>query len=109
MFVALLLVSNYYGNLKKVITDIGIDHCFVSLTDSTIEDLRKPDPMLWKVAIERAGFQPSEVLIVGDSMKNDILPGLELGCQVVQGIPTDSSTANDICTIKSIEELTMLV
>ena len=31
----LLLVSNYYGNLKKIVTDLGIVSYFHSITDST--------------------------------------------------------------------------
>ncbi len=83
----LLLVSNYYGNLKKVVSDLEIASYFVSLTDSTIEGIRKPDPELWKLSFDRQGYHPEEVLVVGDSMKNDILPALSLGCQVVQGCP----------------------
>ena len=44
----LLLVSNYYGNLKKIVTDLGIVSYFHSITDSTLEGVRKPDPSLWK-------------------------------------------------------------
>ena len=52
----LLLVSNYYGNLKKIVTDLGIVSYFHSITDSPLEGVRKPDPSLWKRAIDRAGF-----------------------------------------------------
>lgn len=48
----LLLVSNYYGNLKKIVTDLGIVSYFHSITDSTLEGVRKPDPSLWKRAID---------------------------------------------------------
>lgn len=75
----LLLVSNYYGNLKKIVTDLGIVSYFSSITDSTLEGIRKPDAALWKLAIDRAGFAPDEVVVIGDSVKNDILPALSLG------------------------------
>lgn len=103
---SLLLVSNYYGNLKKVVTDLGIAPYFVSLTDSTIEGLRKPDSALWKLAIDREGYLPEEVLVVGDSMKNDILPGLSLGCPVIQGCPLlpEKQPAGVTC-ITSLNEL----
>ena len=48
----LLLVSNYYGNLKKIVTDLGIVSYFSSITDSTLEGIRKPDAALWKLAID---------------------------------------------------------
>lgn len=100
----LLLVSNYYGNLKNIVTDLGIIPYFHSITDSTLEGIRKPDPALWKVAIERAGFSCGEVLVVGDSMKNDILPGLSLGCQVIQGCP-EKKEETEITTITHLDEL----
>ncbi|MEG1545273.1 MAG: HAD family hydrolase [Tannerellaceae bacterium] len=79
----LLLVSNFYGNLRAVTTEYGIDRYFFSLTDSTLVGIRKPDSDLWRLAILRAGFAPDEVLVVGDSMKNDILPAQKLGCHAL--------------------------
>ena len=49
--------------------------------------MRKPDPKLWELAIQRAGFRPEEVVVIGDSTKNDILPALSLGCHTVQVYP----------------------
>ncbi len=102
----LLLVSNYYGNIRQIVTDLGIASYFRSITDSTIEGVRKPDPALWRVAIERACFGMSEVVIVGDSMKNDILPALALGCQAVQGVPSLPAEAEpEVNRITSLNEL----
>lgn len=104
----LLLVSNYYGNVAKVVSDMGIAGLFKSITDSTIENVRKPDPRLWKIAIERQGYLPEEVVIVGDSMKNDILPALALGCQAVQGIPESGKIPENCTSITSLDELLLL-
>ena len=101
----LLLVSNYYGNLKKIVTDLGIVSYFSSITDSTLEGIRKPDAALWKLAIDRAGFAPDEVVVIGDSVKNDILPALSLGCQVVQGCPSMADVTEDVSCITSLKEL----
>lgn len=105
----LLLVSNYYGNLLTIITDLGIRDCFYTVTDSTIAGIRKPDPALWKLAIEQAGFTPEQVLVVGDSMKNDIVPGLSLGCQVVQGCPASKELPADITAVRQLNELLTLL
>ena len=101
----LLLVSNYYGNVAKVIEDMQIAHLFVSVTDSAVESIRKPDARLWQIAIERQGFKPEDVLIVGDSKKNDILPGLAIGAQVVQGVPADVELPKEYQAIKHLDEL----
>lgn len=103
----LLLVSNYYGNVRQVVEDFGLDQLFVSITDSTIEDVRKPDPRLWQIAIERVGLEPNEVVIIGDSYKNDILPGLEIGAQVIQGVP--QTNVDDSVTHTTITDLSQLL
>lgn len=105
----LLLVSNYYGNLETLVTDLGIRDCFFTLTDSTIVNIRKPDPAIWKLAIEQAGFTPEEVVVVGDSTKNDILPGLSLGCQVIQGIPSTKELPTDIPAIRHLNDILNLL
>lgn len=105
----LLIVSNYYGNLKRIVADLDIISFFHSITDSTLEGVRKPDPALWELAISRAGFSCDEVLVVGDSMKNDILPAISLGCQVIQGCPAkpEEETAHTIIT--KLDELESLL
>lgn len=105
----LLLVSNYYGNISKVVDDFGIASLFKSITDSTIAGVRKPDSALWRLAIEGAGFKPEEVLIVGDSMKNDILPGISLGCQVIQGCPKSKEKPEGITYVTELRQLLSLL
>lgn len=105
----LLLVSNYYGNVRQILEDASLDSLFVSITDSTIEGVRKPNPLLWQIAIEREGLHPNEVVIIGDSYKNDILPGLELGAQVIQGIPEPTNDKTDHTTITDLSQLLQLL
>lgn len=105
----LLIVSNYYGNLKRIVADLDIISFFHSITDSTLEGIRKPDPALWKLAISRAGFSCPEVLVVGDSMKNDILPAISLGCQVVQGCPAKPEEDASHTIITRLDELETLL
>lgn len=79
----LYIVSNYYGNLNTVLAEAGFLPCISGLIDSTVAGIRKPDSAIWKLAIDKAGVSPAEMLVVGDSMKNDILPAHSLGCPTV--------------------------
>lgn len=79
----LALVSNFYGNVENVITAYGIRKYFQFVIDSSDVKVRKPDPHIFAIAIDRFGTKPEETLIVGDSLKNDILPGDTLGCPTV--------------------------
>lgn len=74
------IVSNYYGNLKTILSEAGFMPYITHAIDSTVVGIRKPDPAIWQLVIDASGYKPEEMLIVGDSMKNDILPGQHLGC-----------------------------
>lgn len=84
----LYIVSNYYGNLNTVLREGGFLPCLSGFIDSTTVGIRKPDPAIWKLAVDRAGVSPAEMLVVGDSMKNDILPALSTGCRAVWLCPS---------------------
>jgi len=105
----LVLVSNYYGNLRHVIHEMGLAPYFLSVTDSTVAGIRKPDPALWERALEESGYRPDEVVVIGDSMKNDIRPALELGCQVIQGTHRSEPVEEAVTRISSLQELLLLL
>lgn len=93
----LSIVSNYYGNLQTILSDAGIPPYLNRLLDSTIVGIRKPDPAIWKMALDQSGYTAEEFLIVGDSMKNDIRPAQILGCPTIlittKALPDDYTGA----------------
>ena len=76
----LVLVSNFYGNLDNVLKDLGLYNCFTKVVESAKAGVRKPDTALLELGIKAIGLKPEEVLVVGDSIKNDIEPAQKLGC-----------------------------
>ena len=76
----LALVSNFYGNLPTVVEEMGIGSYFQTVVESAAEGIRKPDARLFEIALDRLGLQAQETMVVGDSLKNDILPAHSLGC-----------------------------
>lgn len=77
----LCLVSNFYGNVDAVLRAYGIRHCFSHIIESAVVGVRKPDPRIFMLGVVALGFAPQEVLVVGDSLKKDILPAESIGCQ----------------------------
>lgn len=76
----LAIVSNFYGNLEAVLNDYGILSLFDTVVDSSIAGIRKPDPEIFRIAINCLGIPNEKILVVGDSIKNDILPAKSLHC-----------------------------
>ena len=74
------LVSNFYGNLRTVLREFGLTDYFQAVIESAEVGFRKPDPEIFRIAIEMTGCKPEEVVVIGDSYKNDIHPATMLGC-----------------------------
>ena len=81
--VQLAVVSNFYGNLQTVLEELNLADLFSVVIDSTVVGVRKPDARIFSMAIEQLGVLPQNVTVVGDSIKNDILPAQQLGCKTV--------------------------
>ncbi|KAA6338126.1 Pyrimidine 5'-nucleotidase YjjG [termite gut metagenome] len=98
------VVSNYYGNLQTILDEAGFSPYITHAIDSTVVGIRKPDSGIWKLAIEASSCRPEEMLVVGDSMKNDILPAQSLGC-VTAWLTKETSKEYTGIVIESVFEL----
>lgn len=79
----LALVSNFYGNLQKVIEDYGVAEFFSFVFDSTLVGYRKPSQKIYETALEKMNIKPEEAVMIGDSYKNDIQPTTEIGMSAI--------------------------
>lgn len=78
----LMVVSNFYGNLMAVLKAYQLPF-FSQIVESATVDIRKPDPAIFQLAIDSVESKPSEITVIGDSYKNDILPAKQLGCNTI--------------------------
>lgn len=104
------LVSNFYGNVETVLREFQLDGLFDEVIESAVVGIRKPDARIYQLGVERLGMQPSEVAVIGDSVKKDILPAKRIGCKAfwLRGEgwtddPIDASPADVV--INSLSEL----
>ena len=70
----LVLVTNFYGNMHSVLRDFGMEELFQTVVESAVVGVRKPDPAIFRKALDFLGLPPQNVCVVGDSMMKDILP-----------------------------------
>jgi putative hydrolase of the HAD superfamily len=66
------IVSNFYGNLAGVLEAEGLGRLFGAVADSAVVGAIKPDPAIFRHALRALGAEPSEALMVGDSIKRDM-------------------------------------
>ena len=107
---ALGLVSNFYGNLEVVCQEFTLDRCFDVMIDSVVVRIRKPDPKIFRIALEKLKVEPADSYVVGDSYERDIIPGKQLGCTTIwlkgrswTAHPVETPAAD--FTIKRFEEI----
>ena len=95
----LVLCSNYYGNLTEVLKEFQLDGLFQDVVESAVVGIRKPDVRIYELALRSLGGveAAADVVVVGDSLKNDIRPARQIGCQVIwlKGEPWDSEASDN--------------
>lgn len=105
----LVLVSNFYGNVEAVLADFDLRRYFGAIIESAVVGVRKPDPAIFRLGVDALGLAPEEVLVVGDSLRKDILPAESLGCRTAwlkgKGWTADEDAATHPSVIKNLGDL----
>lgn len=103
------LISNYYGNVEKVLEELDLLKYFKEVIDSTIVGVRKPNKEIFEIMLNKLGANPIESVMVGDSYGNDITPAKLLGCKTIwlenKGWGEVEDTSNADYIIKSLKQL----
>jgi putative hydrolase of the HAD superfamily len=109
----MMLVSNFYGNVDSVLRDFDLRKYFKGVIESAVVGVRKPNPVIFKLGVDVLEMEPSEVLVVGDSLKKDILPAESIGCQVLwlkgKGWTTDEDAHTHPGTIKNLAQVASIL
>lgn len=102
------VVSNSEGRLESFLEQVGVRQYFAFVLDSAIIGINKPDPGIFRMALERAGVQPHEALFVGDNYPIDILGARRVGMAGVLFNPAGHEGVFDcpvIDRLNALEEL----
>ncbi len=79
----LVLVSNFYGNIRAVLDDFCLSGFFKEVIESAVVGVRKPDPEIFAMGCRAMGLEAGQVLVIGDSLRKDIEPAEAIGCQAL--------------------------
>ena len=72
------------GHLSaEAITPELLDHLFGAIVESAVVGIRKPDPAIFRLGVDKLGFPADEIVVVGDSYDKDIVPATRIGCQTI--------------------------
>ncbi|MHB8383502.1 MAG: HAD family hydrolase [Candidatus Binataceae bacterium] len=111
------VVSNWYGNLDRVLEEAGMGKLIGAVADSVRLGFGKPDPRIFQAALKSLGAVPAEAAMVGDSLEKDCAPARALGLRTVWYCPITDNTgeperrgqpASADYVIANLEQLTEL-
>lgn len=81
--VALAVVSNWDCGLPGVLADLGVAHRFAAVSVSALVGARKPDPAIFRHALDALGVAPARALHCGDQPRLDCLGARRAGVRAV--------------------------
>lgn len=107
------VVSNFYGNVSTICQEAGLAESLAAILDSTQLGFGKPNPEIFRRALQALDVAAEESIFIGDSYDRDILPARGLGMKTiwVKGpyprLPADAGPVDN--WISSLTELESLL
>ena len=83
------IISNFDSRLEDVLTDLGIRPFFQQLTIPALAGAAKPDPAIFRYAMDDVGADPGKCLYVGDEVEDDYAAPQAAGMRALLYDPGD--------------------
>lgn len=78
------IVTNGFQEIQnKKLQNSGIDRYFSQVINSEMAGAKKPDPLIFQLALSRANTVPQKSIMIGDSIEADILGAKAVGLNVL--------------------------
>ena len=77
------VIANQSLGTEQRLKEYGIRDYFDIIISSAEAGVEKPDPEIFRLALEKAGCAPGEAIMIGDRLDNDIEPAAELGMHTI--------------------------
>jgi putative hydrolase of the HAD superfamily len=102
------VVSNFYGNVRRILSEAGIAPLLSTIADSTRVGCMKPDRRIFEHALAALGTAPAATLHVGDSYERDVCAAHALGLRTAWVVPASRQPPADCLAdvvLYSLDEL----
>ena len=103
------IVSNWDTRLRRICTGLGLDRWVDFIVISAEVGVRKPDPRIFRAALEKAGVSAAEAAHVGDLPEEDVAGARAAGIEPFlidrRKRLTDGRPVEGVRTIRTLDEL----
>ncbi len=99
------IVSNWDTRLRGIAEGLGLTAMVDAVIISAEAGVRKPNPGIFELALERVGARPEESMHVGDLVEEDVEGARRAGVRPVLMDREGRATGQDVTVIRSLSEL----
>jgi len=99
------VVSNSDGRVEEALAAAGLREWFDVVIDSAVVGVEKPDPAIFRAALDALGLPPGEALYVGDLYEIDVVGANAAGIPAVLLAPPAAPRPLGCATIGSLRAL----
>jgi HAD superfamily hydrolase (TIGR01549 family) len=96
------VVSNANGTVRDKLERVGLAGYFEAILDSHEEGIEKPDPRIFRLAMDRTGARPEGSLYIGDFYHIDVVGARAAGMDAVLLDPADNHADKPVRRLPSI-------
>lgn len=103
------VVSDWATSLREIFVAQQLDRYFDFILASGAVGFAKPNPAFFRIALDRAGVEPSEAIMVGDSYRADVQGARAAGMDAILLDRDGDADVHDVRVIRSLDELTPII
>lgn len=103
------MISNSNGWVERLVTERGLRPYFHFVLDSRLVGVEKPDPLIFRIALDRVGISPAEACYIGDLYSIDVVGSRAAGMRAVLLDPAGLWRHTDCLKARDLSEAADLV
>jgi YjjG family noncanonical pyrimidine nucleotidase len=103
------IITNGFAEVQfRKIANSNLEPYFKTITNSEMAGAKKPNPIIFEHALEKASARKKESIMIGDSMDADVIGALDFGMKAIFFNPNQIQVEDFIPQITTLAELKLI-
>ena len=103
--IPVVVVSNFDSRLPALLEILGVSHLLSGIVFSSGVGMAKPDPRIFRLALQKISIRPNNCWHVGDSIKDDYEGAIKAGIKPLLYDFSDKYSSSRCRRIKNLSEI----
>jgi len=102
------IITNGFKEVQQgKLNNSNIDHFFKTVTNSEMVGVKKPNPKIFKHALQMANAEKNESIMIGDNYEADVMGAINFGIQAIcynyhnENLPNNIFEINDLIEVRN--------